>query len=144
MKNIIIFTLMLLCTNCTLVGNINKNKQTITQYESIGKKIRARITYYFPEKIYGTKVAQRGVKKAVVGRTIAAHPVFAFGTKIIIPKLKNKVGCGEFIVQDRGSAVTRKKASHGKNYVFDVYVSSREEMNHLARTMPEYMEVILN
>lgn len=123
-------------------ASISKQTAAATQHiEKAERKILARITYYCPEPIWGTKVAQPTVKKAVRGVTVAAHPNFKFGTKVEIPALKNKMGDGKFTVQDRGPAVTRKAASHGKNYVFDVYCSSRAEMNRLAKVMPEYMYV---
>lgn len=109
--------------------------------ESNDQTIKARITYYCAEKIFGSHVAQPNVKTAIANHTIAAHPDFKFGTQIVIPKLGNT-----YIVQDRGPAVTRKVASGGKKdskYVFDVFCNSRAEMNRLAKTQPAYMEIIV-
>ena len=101
----------------------------------------ARITYYSNDSRWGNKVACQSSKKAKEGITVAAHPDFGFGTKIIIPELKDKIGDGEFEVQDRGPAVTKKVASRGKAYVFDVYVSSKNKINKYAAVKPEYMKV---
>jgi len=87
------------------------------------KVLVARITYYNKREAGGDRLASSN-QRAKEGVTVAAHPNFAFGTKLVIPALKGKVGNGEFVVQDRGSAVTSKKASHGKAYVFDVYVNA--------------------
>lgn len=106
-------------------------------------KVRARITYYSPCSTWGSQVACQKTDRAKRGVTVAAHPRFEFGTRIRIPKLEGVVGNGEFIVQDRGSAVTSKKASRGTAYVFDVFVPSSAEVARLARTEPEYMEVIV-
>lgn len=115
-------------------------------YASIPKtatKIRARITYYYPESPWWSAVACRKTKKAKSGMTIAAHPDFPFGTKIVIPKLKDKIGNGEFVVQDRGSAVTRKRAAGGKGYVFDVFVSSRASLLQLIGSTNDWMDVYI-
>jgi 3D (Asp-Asp-Asp) domain-containing protein len=106
-------------------------------------KVRARITYYSPCAVWGWQVASQKTDRAKRGVTVAAHPNFEFGTKVIIPELKGVVGNGEFIVQDRGSAVTSKKAARGKAYVFDVFVPSSSEVNRLARKESEYMDVIV-
>jgi hypothetical protein len=101
----------------------------------------ARITYYTNDNTWGNKVACQSSRIAQEGTTIAAHPDFEFGTKVFIPDLKGKLGDGMFTVQDRGSAVTKKKASKGKAYVFDVYVKNDEKLNRFARIKPEYMKV---
>lgn len=101
----------------------------------------ARITYYSTDKKWGDKVACTKTKYAKEGVSIAAHPNFKFGTEIFIPALKNVVGSGKFIVQDRGSAVTKKVASRNKAYVFDVYVTTHDKVSRYARTEPEYMKV---
>jgi len=112
-----------------------------TNIESTDQTIKARITYYCAEEPFGSHVAQANVKKATPNHTVAAHPNFKFGTHIIIPKLGH-----EYIVEDRGPAVTRKTAAGGKKdskYVFDIFCKNRAEMKKLARTMPEYMEIIV-
>lgn len=103
----------------------------------------ARITYYTDDPKWGNQVACQETNVAKRGVTVAAHPDFRFGTKVVIPGLKNEMGDADFIVQDRGSAVTSKKASKGKTYVFDVYVSSRAELRRLANNLPMYMKVIV-
>ncbi len=103
--------------------------------------VKARITYYCGRDKWGSRVACPKTKRASRGLTIAAHPDFKFGQKVYIPNLKNVVGNGYFTVQDRGSAVTNKKASRGKYYVFDVYVSSYNELKRNARKLPMYMNV---
>lgn len=104
----------------------------------------ARITYYHPSECHwGSRVACPKTRRAKEGVTIAAHPDFDFGQKVFIPELKDVIGNGEFLVQDRGSAVTRKKASKGKTYVFDVFVSSGSRMRKHANKNSEYMEVFL-
>ena len=146
MKKILLITVLLLSSPSCSAGSETNNavtKQILKHNDETPKSIRARITYYCSEKIYGSRVSQPDVKKAVSGKTIAAHPDFKFGTKIDIPGLKNKVGNGKFVVQDRGPAVTRKTASHGNSYVFDIFCSSRSEMNRLARIMPRYMDVAI-
>jgi len=105
------------------------------------KPIRARITYYsVGQDKFGAQNADPNSRRSRVGVTIAAHPKFKFGTKVVIPKLKGVVGDGEFIVQDRGSAVTRKAASNGKAYVFDVFVTPSQRRRYGSR-LPEYMDV---
>jgi len=106
-------------------------------------KIRARITYYsIGQDKYGSKNADPTSKRSRVGVTVASHPDFKFGTKIKIPQLKGYVGNGEFIVQDRGGAVTRKTASNGHCYVFDVYVSPSNRRK-FTYNKPEYMDVYI-
>jgi 3D (Asp-Asp-Asp) domain-containing protein len=101
----------------------------------------ARITYYSTDKKWGNRVACQSSKRAKEGVTVAAHPNFKFGTKLYIPGLKNSVGSSNFIVQDRGGAVTSKKASRGKAYVFDIYVTSHWKISKFAYSQPEYMKV---
>ena len=115
-------------------------KETIPepQYETIN----ARITYYdSKQEHWGTQVADPNTKKAKFGVTVAAHPDFDFGTEIFISDLKGIIGNGKFIVQDRGSAVTKKKAAKKKGYVFDVYCSSPSMRKKMAKNNPMWMEV---
>lgn len=107
------------------------------------EKIRARITYYYPEAPFYKKVSAPNVKCAISGVTIAAHPKFKFGTKIVIPALAKVFGDSLFVVQDRGPAVTKKTASKGKGYVFDVYVDSRSIMNKFKKQLPMWMDVYI-
>ena len=109
------------------------------------KKVHARITYYHPEAPWYKKVSDQTVKTACEGVTVAAHPDFHFGTKVHIPALKNKLNDGNFVVQDRGSAVTKKTAAKGKGYVFDVYVTNRSKLNFFANHTDMWSDVyILN
>lgn len=104
--------------------------------------ITARITYYTPESPYGRRVAWSKIKAAKEGITIAAHPKLPFGTKVEIPELKGVVGNGStFIVQDRGPAVTTKKASRGKTDVIDVFVNSEKKLRKITKTKPKYMKI---
>jgi 3D (Asp-Asp-Asp) domain-containing protein len=113
--------------------------------QNTNTKIKARITYYYPEKPWWRKVSDPKTKIAKEGVTVAAHPDFPFGTKVFIPELKNKLNDGTFVVQDRGSAVTSKKAANGEAYVFDVYVSSPKKMHYYAKNVDMWSEVyILN
>lgn len=89
------------------------------------RKLKCRITYYHPHQDkWGSQVAHPKVSRAKEGVTVAAHPDFEFDEKIFIPELSGKLGDGYFQVQDRGAAVTKKKASKGSAYVFDIFVST--------------------
>jgi hypothetical protein len=86
--------------------------------------------------------------RAQEGVTVAAGPDFGFGTKIYIPDLQMKLNeTGVFEVQDRGSAVTKRRASRGTAPIFDVFVHARTrhsteaKLAYFARHMPEYMNV---
>lgn len=107
--------------------------------------MRARITYYNPhEDQWGSKVAQSPKMRAKEGITVAAHPAFPFNTPIFIPDLEGILGDGKFVVQDRGSAVTKMKASKKEAFVFDVYLNrTRRATRNFANKMPPYMDVIV-
>jgi len=105
------------------------------------KKYYCRITYYHPyQDRWGSRVACPKTRRAKQGITVAAHPNFEFGTQVFIPDLAGKVGDGHFVVQDRGAWVTKKKASRGKNYVFDVYISTKSSYYRMVKNRP-YMWV---
>lgn len=104
------------------------------------KKITCRVTYYTPDKRWGKLVADPKVKEAIQGVTVAAHPDFKFGTKISIPRLKGILDDGLFLIQDRGSAVTKKTASRGKAYVIDIYLASPKSLKFYTK-LPAYMDV---
>lgn len=143
MKRIVISLALVLSLSCCSVAfNSGTTRPDIT----VGHKVRARITYYCPgEDRYGSRVASQDVKRAKPGITVAAHPDFKFGTQIYIPALKNKIDDGKFTVQDRGHAVTRKKAANGRAYVFDVYVASNQVIKKMTSNTPEWTDVyILN
>ena len=109
--------------------------------ENENEVYKSRITYYsIGEDKWGDKVACPKTHRAKEGITVAAHPNFKFGTKVFIPELKGVIGDGYFTVQDRGSAVTKKRAAKGKAYVFDVFVKNQYRMNKHARNRPMYMD----
>ena len=129
MKNILLLT-MLALSICTTLGSAKEETYW------------ARITYY---RDGSGKVADSKTKRAIKGVTVAAHPRFPFGTRVTIPALKGKLDCnGQFVVQDRGPAVTSKKAARGKAYVFDVYVKNDREVQRYANRLPAYMTVIVH
>jgi 3D (Asp-Asp-Asp) domain-containing protein len=134
-----VILLTILLSSCSVVDQKNSNTPKTTW-----EKVRARITYYSPyQDKWGSKVADPNTSVAKKGITVAAHPKFKFGTEIHIPELKNTFGNKGFIVQDRGSAITSKKASKGKYYVFDVFVSSNAEIKKMCKKYPPYMDVYI-
>jgi hypothetical protein len=153
-KKTALILLTALLSSCVYVSSDSEGNYTKVDYMKDGfvvekihytpvkkaKKIRARITYYsrerFPQKTASGKVG-------VVGVTVAAHPDFPFGTKIFIPDLKGKIGDGYFKVQNRGSAVTKKTAARGKEYVFDVFVLTRGCVERNKTRFPDYMDVYI-
>jgi hypothetical protein len=154
MKKTILILLTSLLSSCVNVSNNSDGNYQKISYTKNGlvsekihdtpvkkaKKIRARITYYsrerFPQKTASGKVG-------IIGVTVAAHPDFPFGTKIFIPELKGKIGDGYFKVQNRGSAVTKKTAAKGKEYVFDVFVLTRGCVERNKTKFPGYMDVYI-
>ena len=136
MKNIFLL-IMLALSICTKTLGSAKQQQKEEIYW-------ARITYYTDDGKWGNQVAWNSVDHAKKGVTVAAHPQFPFGTKVSIPELNGKLDRdAEFVVQDRGSAVTSKKASRGKTFVFDVYVKNKKEVQAYARNTAAYMKVIV-
>lgn len=129
-----------------ITKQIEKYEEQNPKKRSKGKPQLARITYYCASEDgkWKNRVSDQKVKYARYGTTVAACPSVPFGTKVVIPKLRGIIDDGQFVVQDRGSAVTSKKASGGKLPVIDVYVRSREEMRNLARKLPRYMEILIN
>jgi hypothetical protein len=117
----------------------------LSSAQTAGKEVShfSRITYYTE---HGGPVACPRSKIAITGITIAAHPDFKIGTRVFIPALKNSPidDDGIFVVQDRGPAVTSKKASRGKRYVFDVCINPKDKrMLKFAQTMSENMDVFI-
>lgn len=103
--------------------------------------IQARITYYHPHQDkWGSRVADPKTRRAKHGITVAAHPDFKFGQKIEIPHLSDHFGDPVFIVQDRGGAVTSKKAAKGKGYVFDVFCKDVKTYRRMIKNK-EWMKV---
>jgi len=104
--------------------------------------IKVRLTFYHNhEDAYGSRVAMDPSIRAEEGVTVAAHPDFDFGSLIYIPELAGVLGNGQFIVQDRGSAVKTKKASGGREYVIDVFLNAptyRQAERKMKRFMREY------
>ena len=125
----------------------SKLSQESEMFSFLGEKVKtekynARITYYsVGEDKWGDKVACPKTHRAKEGVTVAAHPQFPFGTIVYIPKLKEVIDNGMFTVQDRGSAVTSKKAAKGKALVFDVFVSNQHKMRKHANNRDMYMDV---
>ena len=100
----------------------------------------ARITFYNKhEDKYGNRIACSSRRRAVRGRTAAAESQFPFGTIVKIPWLTKLLGTGRYVVEDRGSAVERRKASRGTVPVFDLYVETKKEMKRLAAIVPAYL-----
>ena len=131
MKFIIVF-FFVLASSCT-TSMLTDNSNVI---------LKSRITYYsVGEDKWGDLVACPKTPRAKEGITVAAHPDFPFGTKIKIPSLSGIIGDGIFIVQDRGSAVTKKKASKGECHVFDVFVKTKNIMYKHANKNNMYMDV---
>jgi len=122
---------------------------SVPELSCVQQKMVARITFYNKREAGGDRLASSSKERAKEGITVAAHPDFAFGTKLFIPALKDKVGNGNFKVEDRGSAVTKKKASHGKAFVFDIYVNvkSKKDANlkltKLEHEIGDYAEVYI-
>jgi 3D (Asp-Asp-Asp) domain-containing protein len=131
----------LLCTIITSLLLLSHAHSTYAAPKN-ATKIKARITYYYPESPWWSRVACPKTKTAKSGVTVAAHPDFKMGTKLFIPGLKGKVGNGSFVVQDRGSAVTRKSAARGRGYVFDIYVP-RSSYTQLVKSTPAWMDVYI-
>lgn len=132
MKKFLLICMALLC-----VSSLSPAK------EPDSKVYKARVTYYSTDPKWGNRVACQKVKYAKEGVSAAAPPMFKFGTSLEIPALKGIIGDGKFKVQDRGPAVTRKTASHGKTIVFDIYVSSRSKIRKMKTAVPDYLEVIV-
>ena len=146
---------------CSTINNVHHNEfnkkefakrmhlVNVPELSSIQQKMVARITFYNKREAGGDRLASSSKGRAKEGITVAAHPNFAFGTKIVIPALKDKVGNGNFEIQDRGTAVTKKKASHGKAFVFDIYVNvkSKKDANikitKLEHEIGDYTEVYI-
>lgn len=101
----------------------------------------ARVTFYNKhEDKYGGRIASSNKRRAVKKQTIAAERSYPFGTKVRIPYLANLLGLHRpFIVEDRGSAVEARKASHGTAPVFDIYAETKKEMKRLAAIVPAYL-----
>jgi len=135
---------VLSCSSCHIYDqsvDIPKKARVVHEVGFAPRKILARVTFYSPDPKYGSRVADSRIKKAIRGVTVAAHPDFKFGSHISIPALKNKFGDDKFIVQDRGTAVTRKTASGGKGYVFDIFVNTSSEVKTLAKSTPAWTYV---
>lgn len=100
----------------------------------------ARVTFYSKgEDKYGSRIAIGG--HAVEGRTVAMEKTIPFGTPVVIPLLRGVVGGGEFVCEDRGKDVNRRKASYGQYPVIDVYCANPKKRRRLTYDLPEYMTV---
>jgi hypothetical protein len=122
-------------SGCTTLQKPHRIAETKSGYHHT---TRARITFYTG---LHERVAVGG--RAVQGVSVAAHPSYPFHTKVCIPDLYQYLGDAEYEVQDRGSAVTSRKASHGTADVFDIYVRNTKILRWLEADAPEYMEVQL-
>lgn len=129
--------LMLLLTSCSTLSNAFENASP--RPSPSPHTTRARITFYGGSR---EAVACSG-RRAVQGISVAAHPKYPFGTKISIPELEPFLGKSNFKVEDRGSAVTSRKASRGTADVFDIYVRNQKTLRYLENSAPEYMTVNL-
>ena len=131
----------------TLFEKRSEKKTQLKSNLKTKKKILSRITFYDPyQDKWGDQVADPKTRKAKKGITIAAHTDFPYGTKVKIPQLQGVIGDGIFTVQDRGGAVTKKKADYKygkKKYVWDIFVNSAKERRTYMKTLPDYMEVIV-
>jgi 3D (Asp-Asp-Asp) domain-containing protein len=142
--NLIIIGVILSCTPVAAPHASNNTHIKDPSRPEYSNEYTARITYYSTDGKWGNKVACQRAKYAKEGVTVAAHPDFKFGTRVYIPELKGKIGDGNFIIQDRGGAVTSKKASRGKAYVFDIYVASHSKIRKYAHSQSEYMKVYVD
>lgn len=122
-----------LLVSCSAIAPTVEAKEKPRRTETV----RARITYYS----MGQQVAWSKQKRGIPFVSCAAHPRFPFGTKVSIPALRGKVGSGEFVVHDRGPAVTSRKASSGKTAVIDIYVGSKANVRKFMYSMPMYADV---
>lgn len=117
------------------------------------KPITARVTYYTPfEDKWGWLNACPDTGRSKEGVTVAACHSQSFGTKVYIPGLEGQLeqvgykvgdGDGAFVIQDRGSAVSKRTASKGKYPIIDVFVKSNTRRNQLMRKMPDYMTIYI-
>jgi 3D (Asp-Asp-Asp) domain-containing protein len=101
----------------------------------------ARLTFYNKhEDKFGSRIASSAKRRATVGKTLAADRGFPFGTHIHIPILDKILGDGHCVVEDRGSAVQKRKASHGLTPVLDLYAETKKKMKQWARLIPAYVQ----
>lgn len=100
-------------------------------------KTMVRVTFYGPhEDRFGSRIAIGG--RAREGVTMAAPAAIPFFKQVCVPQLAGRVGQGNFVIQDRGSAL-EKAFRHGQLRL-DVYVTSRKRLRQLQYELPEYME----
>lgn len=101
-------------------------------------KVMVRLTYYCGDSSdFGNRVSWRKVSRATHNKTLAADTaLFPYGTEIEVP------GWGRCRVEDTGPDVIRRRASGRKKLpVLDLYVTSRQKVEHCSKVMPEYVEV---
>ena len=139
MKTLLLVLISILFVSCA----VNSSETGLKNL----KKIKGVSTLYCPfEDKYGSRIAMSPGIRAKDGYTVAAHSDFKFGTKIYIPALFGFRGnkSAIFEIQDRGKWIQSKKASKGKEYVFDFYVNtSKKHMAQLATNIPRDIEVII-
>lgn len=102
-------------------------------------KIVVRLTYFCGHSSsYGSRVSWCKVSRATPDKTLAADTnIFPYGTEINVP------GWGICRVEDTGTDVVRRRASGRRLPVLDMYVASKQRMQHCSNVMPEYVEVIV-
>lgn len=143
---ILLAVILLVATSCSHLSTSGEHSNPLlsTETQTKWKRVRARVTFYAPAPPWGSKVACQDTRYAVRGETVAAHPDFPFGTEIRIPALHGEIDDDAlFVVHDRGSAVTKKAASGGDEYVFDVFCSTASEMRRLANEIDDYTWVLI-
>jgi hypothetical protein len=89
-----------------------------------------RVTFYHRfEDRWGAKVAMSSKMRAREGVTLAAPPNYPFGMQLHLPQVAKALHKLDdiFQVQDRGTDVTKGKASSGHEDVLDVYLYCRNK-----------------
>jgi 3D (Asp-Asp-Asp) domain-containing protein len=92
------------------------------------------------EDKFGSRIASSAKRRATIGKTLAAESAFPFGTRIHIPILDKLLGDGHCVVEDRGSAVQKRRASQGRYPVLDLYAETKKKMKQWARLIPAYVQ----
>jgi hypothetical protein len=133
MKWISIILFGILALGCETTKTVKSKKE---------EKVLVRATYYHKhEDKYGNKIAIGG--RAKEGKTIAMEDAIPYGTKVEAPALKGILGDGNFIKQDRGTDVEKRKASYGTCPVVDFYVATKRKYRWLVAHIPPYIPVTM-
>lgn len=124
------------CKSAKIPKNINTTNSSST---------KVRVTFYSKgEDKWGDKISSCPKKRAKVGVTAAADPnLFSYGTKILLkhPLIEKYFGDEEFLVEDTGTDVKKKKASNGKTPVIDLYVERKSRIRFLEQRIPYYLDL---